>query len=93
MREPASFWRENVVAVVIIEAAKTREQMLEGDNFAIGRGRNLLHIQYVRLQNNRFFLSKSVKKSVKRGVRVIRASLTLRFQPRFRAFVLLLTRT
>ena len=30
---------------------------------------------------------------VKRGVRVIRASLTLGFQPRFRPFVLLLTRT
>ena len=30
---------------------------------------------------------------VKRGVRVIRASLTLGFQPRFRRFVLLLTRT
>ena len=59
VREPASFWRENVVAVVIIEAAKTREQMLEGDNFAIGRGRNLLHIQYVRrthnLENGRWY--------------------------------------
>ena len=44
-----------------IEAAKTREQMSEVkfDNFAIGRGRNLLHIQYVRLQNNRFFFSQN----------------------------------
>ena len=28
---------------------------------------------YVRLQNSRFFFSKSVKKSAKRGVRVLRA--------------------
>ena len=60
-----------------------------------------------RLQNSRFFFSKSVKKSVKRGVRVLRArserkktvflaslpSLALCFQPRSRPFVWLLPRT
>ena len=49
-----------------------------------------------RLQNSRFFSSKSVKKLVKRGVRVVIASLlslTLRFQPRSRPFVWLLART
>ena len=49
-----------------------------------------------RLQNSRFFSSKSVKKLVKRGVRVLIASLlslTLRFQPRSRPFVWLLART
>ena len=49
-----------------------------------------------RLQNSRFFSSKSVRKLVKRGVRVLIASLlslTLRFQPRSRPFVWLLTRT
>ena len=70
--------------------AITLEQILD----LIWASRSDIDIKYVRLQNNRFFFfSKSVKKSVKSGVRVIRASLTLRFQPRFRTFVLLLTRT
>ena len=34
---------------------------------------NPLFIRLIRLQNSRFFFSKSVKKSVKRGVRVLRA--------------------
>ena len=60
-----------------------------------------------RLQNSRFFFSKSVKKSVKCGVRVLRTrsarvsharracvpSLALCFQPRSRPFVRLLART
>ena len=56
-------------------------------------------IFYPRLQNSRFFLSKSVKKSVKRGGRkktVFLASLptlALCFQPRSRPFVSLLART
>ena len=32
-REPALFWRENVVAVVTVEVAETSYQMLEGLSF------------------------------------------------------------
>ena len=46
-----------------------------------------------RPQNSRFFLSKSVKKSVKRGVRVLRAKRSSLTQPRSRPFVWLLERT
>ena len=47
-----------------------------------------------RLQNSRFFFSKSVNKSVKRGVRVLPLpSLALCFQARSRPFVWLLART
>ena len=47
-REAASFWRENVVAVVVVAViavvvvAETSYQMLEVLAFAIGRGLNLL---------------------------------------------------
>ena len=65
------------------------------------------YVRVCRLQNSRFFFSKSVKKSVKRGVRVLRArsarashahraslpSLALCFQPHSRPFVWLLART
>ena len=54
-----------------------------------------LSLTVTRLQNSRFFFSKSGKKSVKRGVRVLHrrsarashASLALCFQPRSRPFV------
>ena len=51
-------------------------------------------IFYPRLQNSRVFFSKSVKKSVKRGVFLASLpSLALCFQPRSRPFVWLLART
>ena len=116
---PPLFFQPTPSCTLWLVSKCIRHTFLNGENFWIknnqskwkflggpGWSRHTV-IFYPRLQNSRFFFSKSVKKSVKRGVRVLRArserkktvflaslpSLALCFQPRSRPFVWLLART